>query len=94
MNFDDHIPGARHDEYNDDDAKREGWALFECDDGYLRLQVLDCPRDVDPSYPDHPLFDSDDAAIAHVRNQAAKGSSMHAAALALHKTRVWSEWPR
>lgn len=70
--------------YNDTQAKREGWALFECDDGKTRIQRLDDPQSVDESYPAEPVFDSDEAAIAFVQAKAAEDSPMHSAALAQH----------
>jgi hypothetical protein len=70
--------------YDDYDAKREGWALFECDDGTLQLQRVDVPSDVDPALPSDPLFVSDEAAMEYVKARAAQGSELHIAALALH----------
>jgi hypothetical protein len=75
--------------YDDNAAKHEGWALFECDDGLLRLQRLDCPSDAIPELPMQPLFKSDDKAMEYVKTRAASGSENHIAALALHMTRVW-----
>ena len=70
--------------YNDDAAKREGWAVFECDDGVLRIQRLDTPQDAFQDLPFEPMWKSDDDAISYVTKQASAGSELHKAALALH----------
>lgn len=77
--------------YDDYAAKQEGWAIFLCDDGLLRLQRLDYPSDVNPELPDMPIFKSDDAAMEYVAERARGGSENHIAALLLHKTREWGE---
>ena len=71
---------------DDYDAKLDGWAIFECDDGALRIQRLDDPRAFKESMPEAPLFDSDAHAIAHVRKRASEGSEMHLRAMMLHNT--------
>jgi len=72
--------------YYDDAAKREGWALFECDNGKLQIQRLDTPQDAFPDLPFEPMWESGGDAIAHVEERANTGSEMHKAALALHGT--------
>lgn len=72
--------------YNDKSAKWEGWALFLCDDGRLRIQRLDDPQSCGPDHPIDPVFDSDDAAIAFVARRAAEGSFPHKDAMRLHGT--------
>jgi hypothetical protein len=72
--------------YDDAVAKAGGWAVFRCDDGIMRIQRLDDPRSVDPSYPERPRFESDDEAVAYVIAGAKAGSGMMMAALALHGT--------
>jgi hypothetical protein len=69
---------------DDYDAKREGWALFECDDGALRIQRLDDPRAFAADMPDAPIFASDADAIAYVLRRAGEGSAMHMRAMLLH----------
>jgi len=59
----------------------EGWAVFECDDGRLRIQRLDSPQDARPSNPFEPMFPSDIAALQYVRKRAAEGSQYHREAL-------------
>lgn len=76
--------------YDDRAAKLEGWAIFECDDGYLRLLRLDCPNDADESLPREPIFASDQQAREHVMDCANAGSACHAAALELDGTRWWT----
>lgn len=71
-------------EYNDYAAMLEGWALFECDDGILRIQRLDCPNEAIDTLPEQPMFDNDDKAIEYVSTKAREGSEMHRAALKLH----------
>ncbi len=71
-------------EYDDQAAKLEGWALFLCDDGCLRIQRLDCPKDANEILPHEPIFESDVKALYYVANKAVHGSSMHAAALVRH----------
>ena len=70
--------------YDDRAAKLEGWAVFWCDSGRLRIMRLDCPSDADGSLPSQPMFESDVAAMAHVRKRAGAGSRSHIAALWLH----------
>jgi hypothetical protein len=66
---------------------QEGWAVFQCDDddgvARLRIQRLDCPSDAVPTNPGEPMFESDDAALEHVRQRADAGSRYHREALAL-----------
>lgn len=64
-------------EYDDEVAKAAGWALFQCDDGILRIQKLD----------ESNRFESDQEAIEYVRAGAALGSQMMQAALRLHLTK-------
>lgn len=70
--------------YNDLDAKREGWALFTCDDGRIRIQRLDDPQSCGDDFPAEPVFASDDQAIAFVRKRASEGSFPHKDAMFLH----------
>src|SRR5215216_1722210 len=70
-------PAPQPPSYNDDAAMREGWAVFECDDGALRIQRLDSPE------AGGPVFISDAAARAFVVERASKGSAMHQDALRL-----------
>jgi hypothetical protein len=72
--------------YDDLAAKREGWALFLCDDGRLMIQRLDDPQSCGDDFPVDPVFASDDFAIDFVRQRASEGSKMHAHALRLHGT--------
>ena len=74
--------------YNDAEAKSEGWALFECDDNYLRIQKVDCPKDCDERLPVEPIIPSDYDALTHVIRRASEGSVMHKVALSLHGT-MW-----
>jgi hypothetical protein len=55
-------------------AALEGWDLFEADDARLEIQRDDAAG----------LFASDEDAIAFVRHQAQKGSTLHAIAASLH----------
>jgi hypothetical protein len=68
-------------------AKREGWSLFECDDGRLRIQRLDFPYD-STGRPIDPLFDSDESAVQFVKDLADTGSSFHQVTLRLHGMKV------
>lgn len=70
----------------DQAAKHEGWSVFQCDDGYLRIQRLDSPSDVDESLPHEPMFASDQAAIRHVQSGT---MPHHNAALMLHEFKLW-----
>jgi len=80
------------------DAFLEGWGLFETDedDGlHIDIARLDSPRDAHASLPLEPMFDSDAAAVAHVKLRAAEGSALHQAALRLHGTVTpWIQWCR
>ena len=67
-------------------AYREGWSLFLCDDGKLRIQRLDFPADACMDNPDDPIFASDDEALEHVTRRALAGSEVHKLALTLHET--------
>lgn len=70
---------------DDIQAKREGWALFACDDGKTRIQRLDDPQSTGlDNMPLDPVFADDDAAIAYVRHRAQDGSRLHCEALARH----------
>lgn len=70
--------------YSFEAAMREGWALFAIDGGATMIQRLDEPSAVDESLPDDPVFESDDDAIAFVRQRAEAGSAMHVDALRQH----------
>jgi hypothetical protein len=77
---------------DDYDAKREGWALFECDDGALRIQRLDDPQSCGEEFPAEPPFANDGEAVAHVSRRAGEGSAMHLRAMMLHNTSLeWQE---
>jgi hypothetical protein len=73
---------------DDYDAKLEGWALFECDDGALRIQRLDDPQSCGDEFPAEALFANDGEAIAHVSKRAGEGSALHLRAMMLHNTTV------
>ena len=70
--------------FDNTQAFREGWGLFMCDDGLLRVQRLDDPQSV--HIEDAPVFDSDDDAMIWVAEQGRAGSRYHARACALHGT--------
>lgn len=62
-------------EHADGIAKREGWALVNYDStGLLQIQRLD----------EANVFNSDEAAIAHVARLAMAGSILHQEAMSLH----------
>ena len=71
---------------------QEGWAVFQCDDGHLEIQRLDCPSDAVSTNPGEPMFASDDEAIAYVRRCAEQGSRYHREALALHEAAKDKRW--
>lgn len=74
-------------DYDDDIAKREGWALFVCDDNKVRIQRLDDPQSTGyENMPVDPIFESDEDAIVYVTRRANEGSKMHGSALVLHET--------
>jgi hypothetical protein len=85
MNADDKQPTAPP-AFDNTQAFREGWGLFECDDNVLRIQRLDDPQSVDPSYPTEPVFLGDRPALEFVDMRRREGSAYHAAAMALHNT--------
>ena len=59
-------------------AQAEGWDVFENSDYGTEIERIDCPDD-----DGEPLFESDDAAVAHVILQArVHGSRLHQDALA------------
>ena len=74
--------------FDNTQAFREGWGLFMCDDGLLRVQRTD-DRLNDPqsaNLEDAPVFESDDEAIIWVAERGRVGSHYHARACALHGT--------
>jgi hypothetical protein len=79
--------------YDDSAAKLEGWAVFECDDGFFRIQRLDCPKDSVESLPHEPIFNSDNEAIIHVAKKALEGSENHKIAVNLHGTPIQEDSP-
>jgi hypothetical protein len=68
--------------FDNTQAFREGWGLFMCDDGLLRVQRLHDPQsaNLDGAH----AFASDDEAIILVAEQGRAGSHYHARACALH----------
>lgn len=67
-----------------DAANAEGWDIFEVDGrGVLEIERNDCN---DPPHENAPTWESDDAAIEHVRVRALQGSELHARALAIHRS--------
>ena len=65
------------------DAIPEGWTLSSSDSGY-RIQRLDVPEDHPTFDPEKgTIFETDDAAIAHVIARSWQGSQMHKSALAI-----------
>ena len=70
--------------FDNTQAFREGWGLFMCDDGLLRVQRLDDPQSANLEGP--PLFGSDDDAMIWVAEQGRARSNYHARACALHGT--------
>lgn len=65
-------------------AYRDGWGLFQTDDGGVVIQRLDdpgaCP--VEANVPDgQPQFDCDENAVAHVHNEAREGKPLAQRAL-------------
>src|ERR1700693_1993898 len=70
--------------FDNTQAFREGWGLFMCDDGLLRVQRLDDPQSA--NLDGAPVFASDDEAIIWVAEQGRAGSRYHARACALHGT--------
>jgi hypothetical protein len=70
--------------FDNTQAFREGWGLFMCDDGLLRVQRLDDPQSA--NLEDAPVFGSDDDAMIWVAKQGLAGSRYHARACALHGT--------
>lgn len=67
--------------FDNTQAYREGWGLFTVDSGKHQIQRLDDPKSVDESYPEEPIFESDDAAFKYVVAKAAAGSQYHQIAL-------------
>lgn len=66
----------------DEEAKCEGWAVFECDDGKLYIQRIDdMPMTMacigEPYHGPGTLFDNDEAARSWVRKRANDGA-LHA----------------
>ena len=79
--------------FDNTQAFREGWGLFMCDDGLLRVQRLN-DRLNDPqsvNLEDTPVFGSDDDAMIWVAKQGLAGSHYHARACALHGTTKWDD---
>ena len=70
--------------FDNTQAFREGWGLFMCDDGLLRVQRSDDPQSANLEGPS--AFGSDDEAIIWVAEQGRVGSHYHARASALHGT--------
>jgi hypothetical protein len=70
--------------FDNTQAFREGWGLFMCDDGLLRVQRLDDPQSANLEHA--PVFASDDEAIIWVAEQGRVGSCYHARACAFHGT--------
>jgi hypothetical protein len=70
--------------FDNTQAFREGWGLFMCDDGLLRVQRLDDPQSA--NLEGAPVFGSDDDAIIWVAERGRVGSAYHAWACALHGT--------
>lgn len=69
-------------------AYRDGWGLFEQDNGTVAIQRLDDPASCPPEAnvtDTEPQFDCDENALAHVKQQAAGplGNPLHKRALAL-----------
>ena len=74
--------------FDNTQAFREGWGLFRCADGLLRVQRTD-DRLNDPQSANldgAPVFASDDEAIIWVAEHGRAGSRYHARACALHGT--------
>lgn len=71
---------------DDEENKKEGWAVFECDCGESHIQKLDDPANCEP-YPgfDDPKFEADEDVIQFVRAKAASASARHIRALSLHQ---------
>ena len=61
---------------------KEGWSIFDAD-GQLEIQRLDDPSAAIPGGPSDPVFESDVAAIAFVKERAVAGSDLHIRALLL-----------
>ena len=70
-------------------AFREGWGVFMCDDGLLRVQRLHDPQSA--NLEDAHVFASHDEAIIWVTEQGRAGSRYHARACALHGTTKWDD---
>ncbi len=60
---------------DDAEAEKEGWNLFSVDDGRLEIQRID----------EYDVFETDDAALAFIRERAAGGSALHQKALDLDR---------
>jgi hypothetical protein len=79
--------------FDNTQAFREGWGLFMCDYGHLRVQRTD-DRLNDPqseNLKEAPVFGSDDDAIIWVAEQGHAGSRYHALACALHGTTKYDD---
>lgn len=69
-------------------AAKEGWSIFQTDDGDLNIQRLDCPADhsceVFGELPLEPVFETDEKALDFVISRAKQGSRYHLDSLWLH----------
>jgi len=64
-------------------ASQEGWNLFKAEGSQLTPAFWDIEREDDQA---SPSFESDDAALKHVYEQARAGNELHRRALALYMT--------
>ncbi len=66
-------------------AYRDGWGLFQQDDGKIAIQRLDDPGAAPEAakvVETEPVFDCDEIAVIHVQAEARKGNSLAQRALA------------
>lgn len=73
--------------FDNTQAFREGWGLFEQDNGETRVQRLDDPRSIAPHYPEESPFKDDTEALAFVRGEAIAHGGYHSTAFLLHGSR-------